>query len=168
MTKNQYMKHIFLAILFFLAIIYYIFTNSDDQIGLLGVIIGGTFTILGVLLALFYSQIERESEIESHKKMLLTQLEFTLDFIADLPSKGSSSTFGGLLIYDHDWHKHIQYINIDKNDLRTVVDWFYHMHLIEKEANKNSDGSIAADYILKNFNPEKEMLNIENVIKKLI
>jgi hypothetical protein len=168
MIKNKYVKYIVFAILICLAAICYIFTKSDNQIGLLGVFIGGTFTILGVLLALFYSQIEQELEIESHKKMLLTQLEFTHDFIADLPSKGSSSIFGGLLIYDHDWHKHTQYINIDKNDFRTVVDWFYVMYLIEKEANINSDGSIAADYILKKFNPEKEMFNIENVIKKLI
>ena len=168
MTKNLYIKYFPPAILICLAIIYYMFTKSDNQIGLLGVFIGGTFTILGVLLALFYQQIEQESEIESHKKMLLTQLEFTHDFIADLPSKGPTSLFGGLLIYDHDWHKHTQYIDLDKNDFRTVVDWFYLMHRIEKEANRNFDGSIAADCILKSFVAKKDMLNIENVIEKLL
>jgi len=54
MTKNQYIKYFPPAILICLAIIYHIFTKSDNQIGLLGVFIGGTFTILGVLLALFY------------------------------------------------------------------------------------------------------------------
>jgi hypothetical protein len=178
MTKNQDIKYVLYGILFLIIylatinIIYSMFTQNNDQIGFLGVIIGGTvtgfFTIFGVILTLNYQQIKQESEIKSHKKMLLTQLKFTHDFIANLPSKGSNSLFAGLLIYDHDWHTHTQYIDLDKNDFRTVVDWFYLMHQIEVEANKNFDGSIAADYVLKIFDVEKYMLNIENVIEKIV
>jgi len=119
MTKNQYIKYVLYAILFLIIylatinIIYYMFTKNSDQIGFIGVIIGGTvtgfFTIFGVILTLNYQQIKQESVIKSHKKMLLTQLKFTHDFITNLPSKGSSNLFAGLLIYDQDWHTHTIY-----------------------------------------------------------
>ena len=111
----------------------------------------GILAIYGVIFTLDYQEIEQKSEIESHKKMFLTQLEFTHDFIVDLPSKGDANIYGGRIVYDSDWPKHLQYINLSGNDLRTIVDWFHLIHRIEIEANKNWDGSIAADSIHPTF-----------------
>lgn len=177
MAKNSYIKYLVYSILFLLIyfivsyIIYYGYLNNEDQSAFLGTFIGGMFAgifaIFGVILTLDYQQFKQESEVISHKNMLVTQLKFTHEFISNLPSKGSDSLYGGLLVYDPDWHKHLQYINLNEDEFRKIVDWIYLMHQIEKVANRNLDGNIAADSILKTFDTTERLLNIKKMIEKL-
>jgi hypothetical protein len=140
-------------------------------IGFLGAVfggaVGGLFTYLGVKLTLNTQQDLRKFEMESHKKMLLTQLKFTRDVMSGLQSIGSKSLNASYLVYDQDWHKHTLYTDFNKDEFRILVNWFHLMHMIEKEARKNFDGSIAADYILKKFNVESNLPGIEALIEKI-
>ncbi len=177
MAINQYIKYFFYSIFFLtlcLAAIFTVYktlTGDNDKIGLYEAIIGGTiagfFTVFGVMLTLIHQEFRQKSEAESHKNMLLTQLKFTHDFISNLSSKGPISLYVGLLIYDPDWHKHLQYISLDKNDFRVIVDWFHVMNRVEKTANINLNGSIAADYVLKAFVSNKNISDIEDIINKI-
>lgn len=185
MAKNLCIRYLVYSILFLLIylialyiiyliapyITYFMHLNNEDQSGFLGTFIGGMsagiFAIYGVILTLDYQRFKQESEIGSHKKMLLTQLKFTCHFITKLPSKGNDSLYGGKLVYDPDWHKHLQYIDLDETDLKTVVDWFDLMHKIEIEANKTFGGRIAADYIIKKFDIDEQLSKINKIVEKL-
>lgn len=170
MTKTlrniRYLVCIALFLLIISIVLYYKNLNNEVLSGLLGTIIGGLsagllagfFALYGVKLTLDYQQLEQQFEIESHEKMFRIQLEFTHNFIDKLSSKGKDGIYGGRIVYDSDWHKHLQYISLDDDNLRTVIDWFHLVHRIEIEANITHKGIIAADAIPKIFKAELDEL----------
>lgn len=134
---------------------------------ILGGIVGGLFTYLGVKMSLDNQEYLDKQESQSHRNMLITQLKFSynmfydLDNIAD-PIKDIDIKF---LIFDKEWYTHLTYIeNLSQEDLSIIIGWFYALHSLEIQSRNSGSGGVSV-IIAKKYT--KGIKEIKSIIEKL-
>jgi hypothetical protein len=93
----------------------------------LGGIVGGAFTYLGVKLSLDNQKDSANKESESHRKILLHQLKFSYKAIYAVHNTNAPARINlKCIIYDKEWYTHLPYIeNLSQEELEILVGWFY-------------------------------------------
>jgi hypothetical protein len=133
----------------------------------LGGIVGGLFTYLGVKMSLDNQEYLAKQESQLHRNMLITQLKFSYDMFYDLDNiadhiKDIDTTF---LIFDKEWYTHLTYIkNLSQEDLSIIIGWFYTLHSLEIQSKKSESGGVSVNIAKKYTKGIKE---IKSIIEKL-
>lgn len=133
----------------------------------LGGIVGGLFTYLGVKMSLDNQEYLAKQESQLHRNMLITQLKFSYNMFYDLDNiadhiKDIDTKF---LIFDEEWYTHLTYIkNLSQKDLSIIIGWFYALHSLEIQSRNSESGGVSINIAKKYTTGIKE---IKSIIEKL-